>query len=159
MSIILQFAYCIVISFLVWFILGVILLSPQFGILGTDLFGPANTPISTIFITALGIGLTQGFLMSLLNFWYKPNTMTLHCFYSFIATEIILLLSAIVGLAIVYLKEPVASGISTAPYTSQDVFRMIFIVVFWYLVLSLVFLLPSLIIGFATKKILELTAT
>lgn len=156
MSTILQFICCIIISFLVWFIFGIILLSPQFGLLGTDLFGPVNTPVSTIIIAASVTGLVQGSLMSILIIWQKSNTTLGYCFDSFIATEILLLLSMIIGFVVTYMRKPIFSGIPTTDYTYQDVFRMIFIVVFWYLVLSLIFLIPSTIIGFATRKVLNI---
>jgi hypothetical protein len=147
MSIISQFICCVIASFLVWFICGMILLSPQFGILGTDLFGPANTPISTIVITALFIGLAQGSLTAILILWQKSNTIFGYCVSSFIATEIFLFAAMLVHI-VLFIKN------NQIILNTSNLFQGGIFFVFWYLVLSLIFSMPSILIGFASEKVL-----
>ena len=148
MSTIILFICCVVVSFLVWFVFGMVLLSPQ-GILSIEPFGPPMIPISTIAIAASVVGIVQGSLLSILILRYKPKTVILDCFFSFIATEIFLL-PAMLIILILFFKS------SQAVFNFSNLIDSLIFYVFYYLVLSLIFLIPSLIIGFTTGKVLNI---
>ncbi len=150
MSMVLQFVCCIAISFLVWFIFGMILLSPQFGIVGTDIFGPANVPISTIIIAAVVIGVVQGALTAIFIFWQKTNTILGCCFSSFAATEIFLFGAMLIH-SVLFIKD------NSIKLNSTNLLQGTIFFIFWYFVLTIIFLTPSVVIGITTRKVLNIT--
>lgn len=150
MSMVLQFICCIAISFLVWFVFGMILLSPQFGIAGTDIFGPANIPVSTIIIAATIIGVVHGALTAIFIFWQKSSTILGCCFSSFAATEIFLF-GVMLTHSILFMKN------NSIKLNSTSLLQGTIFFIFWYFVLTIIFLTPSLIIGFTTRKVLNIT--
>ena len=152
MTLILQSLLTILVSCVVWLALSLFIsffFSFQIG------FGQLNADVSVMFKAGLIIGLAHGLVLSGFFAFYNHNTLFRSNLFSILSTEILLLLAMISGI-IYYVKDMSLKDSSTVFDIFQAASVWIFSIVVWYLILSAIFLIPSVIIGFSTKKVLDI---
>lgn len=154
MSFILQLCLAIFISSFIWIILCVSILSS--GVLGE--LGPLGTiifPISQSLKYGTIIGASHGLILGLIILLRKPDSYVGYVFSSIIAAEIFLLVAFVVFIGINYLNNPVGSKNSRTDSLLTVVFLSTFTVIFYYILFSIVFLIPNVLTGFINRFLVK----
>ena len=148
-----QILVSVMISVAVWMIFSVSLLSVAGMFTGGGGFIDLtpHLPLSQSALYGLAVGVVHGLLTGLIVYFHKPDSVIGTGISSILVTEILIAIGFIVGLIANYFNRPVQVGKPTIALTYENAYALIVTVVFWYIVLSIIFLIPSIVIGLANK--------
>ncbi len=145
-----QFIIIVLISTIVWVLTSMTLLSLPAILTGGGFLIP-NSPFFESATWGLVAGIAHGLLAAIMIFWYKPSSWIGTSVSSILATEILIAVGFIVGFVINYLDRPVQPNGPRIALTYENFYVLIVTFVFWFVILSVVLLIPSIVIGLADK--------
>ena len=151
----LQIVFSIVISVGVWVGTSISLLTLPGKIPGDSGFLnlTPNLPFSQSAKYGLMIGAAHGILMALIVYWQRPQTVTGTIISSFVVTELLIAVRFIAGIFIDYFSRPVQVGKPRIDPTFENLYLLVFNFIAWFLIFTVVFSIPSVVIGLLHKFI------
>ncbi|HLA94742.1 MAG TPA: hypothetical protein VK612_03400 [Pyrinomonadaceae bacterium] len=113
-----------------------------------------DMPFSESAKWGLGVGLVHGFLMALIIYWYKKDSIVGITMSSIFVTEVLIAAMLVVFFVTEIANQP--ASLEKPTPSAQNYIYMVAVyilvrIVPWYVILSLLFLIPSFVIGIATK--------
>lgn len=153
-----QILISVLISVAVWVITAVALLSLPAILTGGGFLIP-NAPFSQSAGYGLAAGVFHGLLTGLIISFYKPDSIIGSTLSSFLATEISIALGFIAGFAVHYLNQPTSPGNPATPPSFSDYAAFFINILLWFIIFSILFLVPSIIIGLLNKPFLPFSST
>ena len=131
-------------------ITAVSLLSLPSKLTGGGMFIP-NMSFSESAKYGLIAGLVHGIFMALVIYWRGTDSIIGTSLSSIFVTEVLIAIGFIVGFWIQYLNQPASMGTPPTSPTYLDYGGFIFTIVFWFIIFSILFLIPSIVIGIANR--------
>lgn len=118
-------------------------------------FGSINNPLSMSIPVGLGVGLVHGIILVIVLWWLRPESLIRCGIAGIVTTELLIALGFCVAVTISLFQSgrllpflnPVAS------MTSKDVYYLFVTIGFWFLLLSLLLLIPSILIGLLNRLV------
>ena len=121
------------------------------GILNSGSSWTMDNPISTSMKYGAAVGIFHGLLTGLLISWYRTESAIGMIFSSIASTEILIFL--VMAIVLIYqLLNPVVGG-ARVPTPFFMYLAGLGLLLMWFLIFSALFLIPSIIIGFANRFI------
>lgn len=149
----LQIIFSIVISLGVWVVTSISLLTLPGKIPGESGFinlAP-GLPFSQSAKYGLMVGAIHGVLTALINYWHRPQTAIGNIISSFVITEVLIAIGFITVIFLEYFNRPVQMGKPRIDPTLENFNALLITFVFWFFILSVLFLIPSVIAGALNK--------
>lgn len=133
---------CLAVSVTVFAGIFITLLSPGFW----GPFGLPNKPLSHSLLLGAIMGTGHGLITGLLFYWQKPDSFAQSIWTSFISTEVFLILAFVV--TFVY-------QLTTVSLTISNIGGLIAVVTVYYIIFTVLLLIPSAVIGITNKFTLK----
>lgn len=150
----LQIIFSIVISVGVWGITSISILTLVAYIPGNGggfISLTPNLPFSQSAKYGLMVGAIHGLLTALIIYWHSPQTAIGTIISTFIVTEFMIAVGFVIGFTVNYLNQPVGLAKPPTSPTSLEYGLFILMIAFWFVMFSVLFLVPSIIIGVFDK--------
>jgi hypothetical protein len=150
----LQIAASVLISVVVWVVSTVLLV-----LLGAILAGGLVTPsFRKPVVYGSIVGLLHGALTGTIIYWQRSESVISFALASVAVTEILIIFGGVAW----YLYRcfsPVTGGTSAPPPAFHEYFGFVWALLIWFVILSAILLLPSIIAGVANKLIFTSSAS
>lgn len=138
----------ILVSVICWVLFSMSILS-FYGILTGGGFLVPDLPLTTSAFYGLFLGLLHGCITSGIIYVFKIDSLIGMLVSSFVATEILIFVGIIVGIAFYILNQPTGRPVESAGIL-VTVFGSVALFCGWFAFLSVLFIIPTILIGIST---------
>lgn len=140
----------VLISVVVWTVTAMALMSLPSKLTGGGFLIP-NMSFSESAKWGLIIGFVHGLLMAFTIYWNRTESVVGTSLSSVVLTEILIVVGFIAGLISYFTNRPIHGGQPRIIATYEDLYILVANVILWFLVISVLLLVPSIVVGIGNR--------